>query len=443
MHSKLIAGVIGAGMAVGACSGFLTGGELSNDPNRPTQATNAQLFVGVQAGTWALLVSDPARISGLFTQQLFGAIQQYNGIYRYDISEQTTNGFHQALYLGGGLVDIRKLEAQALASNDTLFVGIAQVMEALVMGTGADIFGDLAYTQALTGQPNPMLDPQLEVYDSVQTLLTRAIGNLAAHGPTNFGPGGADFSYGGDPLEWTKLAHTLKARFLIHTAKVRPGVFPEVLAEANQGLASSEDNLVAVFSGNTNEQNFWYQFDVVQRPGYIEPDPQFVAFLTARNDPRLGEYFNADQTNLADSLIDPAHTQQLVTVNETLLLAAEAASRTGDDATALAKLNAERALFGLPALSGLTGRPLLNEILLEAYTAYFQSIEAWNLYRRTCTPNLTPVIPGHIIPARLLYDAPERNTDSNIPPPSQQPPRNPVDPPSTTSDGTGARCLGQ
>jgi hypothetical protein len=446
MHSRIrVAGLIGATALVMACNSdnFLTGGELSTDPNRPTQATSGQLFVGVQAAVWAQLQSDPVRVTGLWTQQLLGTNIQYIDIYNYGVSEDVTNGFHASLYTGGGLVDIRRLEEQTTAAHDSVFLGVAQVMEALLLGTGADLFGSLTYTHALTSEQNPALDPQMAIYDSVQTLLSRAIVNLAATGPTNVGPAAADLAYGGDPAEWTKLAHTLKARFLTHTAEVRPTVYAQVVTEASKGITSPDDNFDAVFSGNANEQNFWYQFDVVQRPGYIAPNPQFVSLLKSRNDPRLDAYFNSDQTDLNDALVAPNHTQPLVTANENLLLWAEAAQRTGDNATALSKLNQARALAGLPAESGLTGRPLLAEILTEEYIADFQNIEAWNLYKRTCTPNLTPTVKGDKIPARFLYDASERNTNTNIPAPTAQPARNPNDPANATSDATGAACLGQ
>ena len=444
MKNIRFAGVAGAVVLVTACGDYLTGGELSTDPNRPTTATTAQLFVGVQAGTWALLQSDMVRVTNMWAQQLLGTNLQYVDIYNYGVSEDVTNGFQAGLYTGGGLVDIRKVESQALASNDTLFHGIALVMEALIMGTGADLFGNLTYTQALTGVQNPSLNPQMEIYDSVQTLLSRAIVEMKDTGPTNVGPASADLSYGGDPVLWTKLAHTLKARFLMHTAQLRPNVYPQVVAEASQGISSTSENFNAVFSGNANEQNFWYQFAIVQRPGYIAPNPQFVTLLRQRNDPRLHTYFNADLSDLNPALLASNATQPLVTVNEDLLLWAEAAQRTGDNATALAKLNAARALVGLPAEpSSLTGQPLLAEILIEEYIADFQNIEAWNLYKRTCTPNLVPVIAGDIVPARFLYDASERNTNTNIPPPTQQPPRNQNNPANATSNATGARCLGQ
>ena len=442
-HIRLV-GLVGAVVLITACNdNFLTCGECSNDPNRPQTATNAQLFVGIEAGTWALLESDMARITDMWAQQLIGTNLQYVDTYNYGVSEQTTNGFQAGLYTGGGLVDIRRLEQQTLATHDTMFHGVALVMEALVMGTGADLFGDLTYTHALTSEQNPSLDPQLAIYDSVQSLLTRAITELKSTGPSNIGPASSDLAYGGDPTLWTKLAHTLKARFLMHTAEVRPNIYPQVKAEASQGITDPSENFNAVFSGNANEQNFWYQFAVVQRPGYIAPNPQFVALLKSRNDPRLATYFNADQSDLNPALLLPNATQPLVTANEDLLLWAEAAARTGDNATALAKLNQERALVGLPAEGSLSGQALLSEILIEEYIADFQSIEAWNLYKRTCTPNLTPVVAGATIPARLPYDVSERNTNTNIPALSQQPARNANDPANKTSDATGQACLGQ
>lgn len=446
-HNWMLATAVA--MTLTACGdNFLTGGELTTDPNRPTTATSAQLFVGIQPALWAQLTSDPARIAGLWAQQFEGGGVQYAAYYNYDINDQTTNAFQQSVYLGGGLIDIRRLQAQTAAAHDSLFLGVAQVVEGLLIGTAADMFGDITYTHALKNELNPPLDPQLAVYDSVQTLLTRAIGNLSATGVTNVGPGPADLAYSGDAKKWIQLAHTLKARFLMHTAEVAPAVYAQVVAEASAGIIDPADDFVARFSGNSSEQNLWYQFEVVQRPGYLVPDPQFVALLRSRNDPRLGGYFTGDLSEMADSLLAPDHTQPLVSSNETLLLWSEAAARTGDEATARTKLNAARARFGLPSEPAvLTGRSLLSEILLEQYIADFQSLEAWNLYKRTCTPNIAPTVSSGVtngkVPARFPYDAAEVNTNTNVPPFSRQPLRNANDPANATSDATGNKCLGQ
>ncbi|HEY0777404.1 MAG TPA: SusD/RagB family nutrient-binding outer membrane lipoprotein [Gemmatirosa sp.] len=431
--------------AAGGCRDFLTNSsELTSNPNQPTIATASQLFAGIQTGIWELLLGPMNWYAGMWTQQFLGSGIQFDPVYHYIIDESTTNGINTALYTTGGLVDVRKLESQAAASHDSLFLGIAQVQEALLIGTAADIFGDIEYNGALTGQKNIPLTPQLAVFDSAQALLSRAVVNMAATGVSNVGPGAADLSYGGNAAQWTKLAHTLKARFYLHTAEVRTGVYALALAEAQQGLTSTGDNFVAAFSGNANEQNIFYQFNTA-RAGYLIPNTAFVDTLQNRNDPRLSDYFNAQQTNLSAARLATNYTQPLITANENLLIWAESAQRTGDDGTARTQLNAERTIARLPSVAGsVAGNDLLTQILSEKYVSDFGSIEVWNDYKRTCYPNLTPSVEGAKIPARLYYDQAERLTNSNIPQPTQQPLRNANDPPNKYVDGSpNTPCLGQ
>jgi hypothetical protein len=435
--------------ALCGCRGdYLTGGELSVDPNRPTSATNRQLLVGIEANLWSIWGSDPSRSTGIWAQHFTGGQSQYqSNIQSYQITEDNTNGLHTALYAGGGLVDIRKLQAGAVSTQDTLFLGVAQAFEGAMMGTGADLFGDLVYNEALKGTPNPLLDNQLEVYDTVQAVLARALVNLAKQGGTNVGPGVADLTYGGDPLRWTVLVHTLKARFYMHTAEVRPAAYAAALVEARQGISSDAGNYAGIFFDASGQQNFWYQFEITAgRHGYVIPNANFVSLLVSRGDPRRPQYFNAAGDDLSDTRLRADFAQPFVTYDENTLIWAEAAYRTGDMVTALAKLNEERANHGLSPLA-VAGMALLREILTEKYIADFQlGEEAFNDYNRTCFPNLVPTgaLPGPI-PGRFYYDASERQTDINIPPPGQgvNTLKNRNNPPNAVSDGTGQPCLGQ
>jgi hypothetical protein len=456
---RAAAALAAAAVLTAGCNDFLTGGELSTDPNNPAAATNRQLFTGVQTNLWSIMGGDPARVAGLLTQEFEGGQSQYFNIYTYSIDEQTTNGYHSALYAGGGLKDVRALQTNARQQGDTLMLGVAQVEEAMLMGTGADLFGDLVYSQALSGTANPALDKQLAVYDSVQAVLSRAITNLTSFRgtATNLGPGGSDLNYGGNAGRWTRLAHTLKARFYLHTAEVRPTTaYAQALAEARLGLVNPAEDWKSVTSGAAGEENLTYQFTLVQRFGYMIPNPNFVSLLQGRDDPRLEQYFdatgdvcgepffclsyNGDGTGYAEE----GFNQPLVTAQEDLLIWSEAAFRTGATAEAVTQLNRAKSIAGVPTVpTTLSGNALLREILTEKYIALFLTIEPWNDYRRTCFPNLTPTVAGQKITARLLYDAGERQTNTSIPGAQQQPTRNQNDPPNTTSDGTGEACRGQ
>ena len=438
-------------LGVVACSGdFLSGGQLNNDPNRPGVASAQQLFTGAQSNVWAIWGSDLARVTGMWVQQFQGLISQYVSLYQYEHDETTTGGFHQGLYSGGGLVDLKKADSLAVKANDKHMLGVGQIMEGALMGTGADLFGDLVYSQALQGKTNPTLDKQQAVYDSVQKVLSAGIANMASNNPTDIGPGAYDLNYAGDPTAWTKFAHTLKARFYMHTGKVDgTAAYTAALAEAKLGLDNPSIDYKGVFNATPQaETNFYFQFNgPAGRGGYMGIDPQFVNLLVSRSDPRLPDYIDTTANYVSSTRNAPAYAQTYVSTAENLLIWSEAAYRTGDPVTALVQLNNARALAGLgpDVAAAAGGQALLTEILTEEYINDFQlGEEAWNLYKRTCFPNFTPTVSTLKIPRRFYYDSGERQTNTNIPSTGSgvNGSFNQLDPSATNSDGGGA-CLGQ
>jgi len=431
--------------AVG-CKDFLSGGELDNDPNRPQVVTSRNIFVGIQSAVWADYNSELSRLSALFTQQILGAQSQYVPLYNYAIDENTTNGFHSALYGAGGLVDIRRLQARSREAADFHFLGVAQVLEAMVIGVGSDYFGDLVYKGALQGG-EPALTEQLEVYDSLQVVLDEAITNLASTAGTNGGPGAADLVYGGSAARWSALAHSMKARLYLNTAEVRPAAYADALREARLGIQTSAGDYTSVWSGRGGETNFFYQFTNEQRNGYAQPDEFLWSLMQARNDPRRPVYYagavDPDVGTQVDfgEVDEPTYSQQIFSADENTLIWAEAAYRTGDQVEALAQLNKYRAANGLAA-GAEAGPALLREILTEKYIELFVHPQAWTDYRRTCFPNIAPTVQGLKIPGRLYYDALERQTNPSIPSAADQPTRNDADPANAT-DPFGNVCLGQ
>jgi hypothetical protein len=429
-----------------ACKDFLSGGELSNDPNRPQVVTSRNIFVGIQSATWADYNSDLSRLSALFTQQLLGAQSQYIPLYQYAIDENATNGFHSALYGAGGLVDIRKLQQRSRDAADFRMLGVAQAIEGMVIGLGADYFGDLVYKGALEGG-NPTLTRQLEVYDSVEAVLDAAITNLASTAASNAGPGPADLVYGGDAARWNALAHSLKARFYLNTAEARPAAYAQALTEARLGIQTAAGDYHSVWSGRGGETNFFYQFVNEQRNGYAQPNEFLWNLMQARSDPRRPVYFAGPVDPGVGTQVDfgdvdtPTYPQQIFSADENTLIWAEAAYRTGSQVEALTQLNRYRTANGIPN-GAEVGPALLREILTEKYIELFVHTQAWTDYRRTCFPNVTPTVAGLKIPGRLYYDALERQTNPNMPSAQDQPTRNQADPANATDD-FGNVCLGQ
>jgi hypothetical protein len=434
-------------LAAAGCKDFLSGGELTNNPTTPTSASISQIFLSTEVNLWAQQTQSLARLTGMWMQQVKGVARQAKGTYEYTgVGEATFDGEFIIPYVSGGLVDIRKVEALASEAGDMQYLGMAQVIEALEIGTTADIWGDIPYSQAAKPDsfPDPQLDAQLDVYDALQALLSEAITNLGGEGP---GAQDADLVYGGDPEKWIALAHTLKARLYLHTAEVDgDAAYASALAEAQQGIASNDGDYIAIFTGGLQgESNPWYQFMNANggtgRDGDIiaTSDTHLYSLLDDLGDPRLDEYY--DLSNKAAGYLGnfrggAAFPQPIVTYNENLLIMAEAQYHT-DPSAALGTLNQERAAWGTAtpwhrALAldpvSASGSALLEAIMTEKYITLFQNVEAWNDYKRTCIPALVPANGASVIPGRLPYGVTERQTNSNVPDPSQQPARNANDP---------------
>lgn len=429
--------------AAAGCNDFLAAKETQEDPNRATQATIDQLFVGVQPSVWIVQTGETARAIAMWMQQMAGTDRQYQTLGTYTHSEGTFVTPWTYTYGGGGLFDLREIQAAALEINDRRYAGIAQVLEALVIGTAASFWGDIPYSEAANPSiATPTLDPQLEVYAAVQEVLDEAIANLESG--AGAGPGAKDLVYGGNAAKWIQLAHTLKARYYMHVAEVDPSAYARAEAEAAMGISTHANDYTTRHAGTAGEENPWYQFIVRERTEYISPGEYLVELLKSRSDPRLSEYFSPGATdeylgaapgtgysnslsNLGPTRLARTFPQPIVSYDENLLIWAEAAYRTGDSETALEKLNEVREHHELPP-SDATGADLFREIMLEKYIALFQNIEVWNDWKRTCIPDLTPALGASIIPARFFYSTDERQTNPNVPAVEDQPLRNANDP---------------
>ncbi|MBL8961975.1 MAG: SusD/RagB family nutrient-binding outer membrane lipoprotein [Gemmatimonadetes bacterium] len=447
-------------VATGACSDFLSGDKLDSDPNRATSAQASQLFTAMQVNSYYVLNGHAARVLAMWTQQMAGTDRQYIGYDQYSVTEGNFGEF-TAAFTGGGLPDIRAIQADATTAGNRTMLGIAKVWEAMLIGFLTSNYGAIPYSQAADPAkfPTPKLDDQVAVYAALQTLLDGAIADLQANRGS---VGNLDLSFGGDPAPWIRVARTLKARFYMHTAETNSGAYALALAQAQQGISSKAGNLTEYHSSSSGEENIWWQFIARDRDSYIRPGKFLVDLMKQRNDPRIPEYFALNDngeyggaapgqgldpelhSNLSDTRLTPDFAQPLVTWEETQGIIAEAAYRGGNETLARTAMNALRTDAGMTALTALTGPALLKQIMEEKYIAIFQSTEVMADYKRTCYPNLTPANNSSAagIPARFTYPVAERTSNPNIPAVGSQPRRNANDPANATSvDGTA--CRGQ
>jgi len=398
-------------------------------------------------------------------QQMAGTDRQYKSLGLYSFEENDYSSSWQSVYINGGLKDLRRIQSMAdeVGANGARYKGIAQFMEAYLIGMAASIWGDIPYSQALNESiDNPKLDDQEQVYSAVQSLLDLAIQNLKSD--TTLLPQN-DMFYDGDIEKWKAAAYTLKARYYMHWVEMDESNCNSVLENAQKGISSLDGTLKTLHGTESSEQNMWYQFEQ-DRDGYMVAGGNLIQLLQYNNDPRDSIYFghndagiivgaNPDNNGpkgksyLSDKYYGADASIDIVSYEENLLIQAECKFRLGELGEAktfleLAQLAAEEKWgVTIPDISpDISDNDLWDKILEEKYIALFLNIEIWNDYKRNCYPDVkykkSDDDDGNPIyafpPARVYYPEDERKTNTSIPNITSQPLFNDNDPAQCTSE---------
>ena len=370
-------------LLLAGCADFLKGPGLNNNPNVPTTATADQLWTGVEVAVMAEWEDFGTQIFMTWSQNIAGVNRQWQTYATYNnaTDASTATGSWTATYGQGGLRDIRAIEAANTASSALHWRGQVRVLEALFMGTLADIYGNVPYTDALTGTPT--FDTQAAVYTHVLAVLDSAIADLTS---TDTQLPSSDFFYNNSAAKWTQLAHTLKARFIMHTAQTAastaagvldtysPSSLASVLTETAAGISSAANNLLPNHTASPGSQNLFYAFQF-SRAGDVAPSQRHISEIKKAGEPYLlpmfytpnvyGNYYGSAAGLPGDSIdnisgdsvatfevtTDPAAEYPISSYAENQMLRAEAQLRSGSGAAALVTLNLYRASQGQSAVS--------------------------------------------------------------------------------------------
>ena len=145
--------LLGAALAIGTagCSDFLSGPGIDQDPNNITKLTRpGPLYIGIQALQSVQFEGQLARNAAEYVQQVAGISRQQIGYDLYQMDPSTIDPHFYSVYGasiviqgGGGLLDIKKMQQLARSVNDSVYIGIGKVYEALVIGMAASIWGDI------------------------------------------------------------------------------------------------------------------------------------------------------------------------------------------------------------------------------------------------------------------------------------------------------------
>lgn len=436
-------------LAFSSCESYLEGFE--QDPNNPADAPATLMIAHVETADLFMHEGELARTAGMWVRYFTGSDRQYIAYETYNVTSGDFDNAWGNLYWGV-LSQARLVQAKAAAVKDDVLVGVAQILEAHVMGTAAALWGDIPYSQAANVEefPTPAYDSQADVYAALQTLLDEAIANVA-------GAGNA-YATSTTLTSWEQVAWTLKARYYLAV-----GDYANAITAAGNGIASPADDWEGTHACATlNSINLYNNFIDWQRGGYLTADaaigyqmldPNSASYRgNAKTDEtaRLDFYYLTDAAacgytygsidpNWCYGMFELCANFPLVTYVENQLILAEAKWHlNGDVAGSLEHLNNVRAAHaaeyggtydayveadfdagGIANNGGSLADALLEEIYEENYLSLYGQIEGWNALRRktnTFRSKITPTS-GASIPNRLPYAQSEINSNPNVPSP--------------------------
>lgn len=444
-----------------SCSDYL---DINDNPNKPTDVPVSLLMAHASFRT-----GDNIQYVGNITSYYVQYLASPNAFGTKDIQDQAAYDVTwRELYRM--LSDISDIEKLALEQNAPHYLGAAKILKAINLGLIIDIWGDVPYSEAFTGEIlKPGYDDDQTLYDVLITSIDEGIVELTKS-ESSLTLGTDDFIYGGNTDNWIRMAYSLKARYLLHASNTSEFDGAAVLTAAENGITSNAADAGITYSDQgADVYNPWAQVAIDQESSILDGwiSEQLADAMNGTTfgviDPRMPFMFSAtdggefigvpngegrgtgvdisgDRSVISRDTYYAANDSPvlIITNAETRFIESEAAYRLNDQARAyeayLAGIRAHMNMLGVdpddadayienPEVSVGEDNITLELIMKEKYVALFLHPETWNDARRfdyqytdmTLPANHNPNLNGQFI-RRLIYPDSETSRNSeNVP----------------------------
>jgi hypothetical protein len=441
-----------------SCNKF---GDTNVSPNASTTPVTSALLTNVETflASDAIGSSTSTNTSPQFTFLAPYFVQHYSQIQYPDNQLYPTTGVAWDNYYAAVLEDLQNIinvctknpDPIALAGNTVNQIQIARILKAYYFSILTDKYGDVPYSQALTGALKVPYDKQQDIYNSLFTELKEAVAAFQNTGSAIKG----DIIYAGNIGNWKRFANSLRLSLAMRLSKVDPTKgkteFMAALGDAGGIIDNNTYNFKVAYPGGTFN-NPIYNLATASVFAISKP---LADMLNGYTDPRVFAYgqknasnvvkgfpYGLNRTNAQAWIVSNpdyslAYNTPFKSNNSTVfvftaayvdLLRAEAAITytTGENAFDLTKKGIEDswAQWGvtgdinayLTAIGVSAGNTPIAKIQEQTWIALFGSeMNAFNEWRRTGVPALVAAPdatnPSKKIPRRFPYPLTEPNVN--------------------------------
>jgi hypothetical protein len=194
--------------------------------------------------------------------------------------------------------------SSAQAKGAYYYMATADVFSAMGFMEMLDLYGEMPYTQAVSGIPSPKYDDGKAIYNGCMAKLNEAIslfGKTQAPNAPSLASG--DMWLGGNPAQWIKFCYGLKARYMLKLSK-KTDLFnaDSVLFCLSQGPQSNADNVLQAGFNNSSVTDYLEGDPVVTNGNYN--------FAGEGSNQRISQFYYNLLTNMRGSgVTDPRMTK--------------------------------------------------------------------------------------------------------------------------------------
>ncbi len=200
--------------------------------------------------------------------------------------------------------NVTDLYNSAKKQNAYHYMAAADVFHALGFMQMLDIYGEMPYTEAATGNPSPKPDDGKTIYNGCMAKLNEAISLFSQTQPAGVPALSAgDYLNNGDVSKWLKLCWGLKARYMLKLSK-KADLYnaDSILYCLSQGPQSNADNTVVPGFNNSTTTDYLLGDPVVTNGIF-----NYAAYGSNQ---RIAQYYYNLLTNLRGAgVTDPRMTK--------------------------------------------------------------------------------------------------------------------------------------
>jgi len=424
--------------------------DLNRDPKNPTDVAADFLFTSATKDLSRQMASPNVNLNIFRFISQYWTTTTYLDEPNYNINQRNIPQNHWNRLYRWVIFNLEDAKEIATA-DETLSEGertarIAQieVLQVYTWQILVDTFGDIPYTEALSGADNitPAYDDDATIYEDLITRINPARDNLSS----GQGFDCYDILYNGDMGKWEKFANSVQLRLAMQISDVNSSLAKTTAEDAYSSgvFESNADNALLPFqTAPPNTNPLWEDLVQSGRSDYLSAntvvdvlnnlgDPRRSAYLDTNlgEDQYVGGVYGASNsfqnyTHVGDAFREPTNPGILMDYAEVRFLLADAAEN-GFSVGGTAEEHYEAAITASMEYWNVAEEEIDDYLSEVAYDGseeqlatqfwlamYDNPFQGWNVWRRFDAPEFNlPENTGNDVPVRYTYPINEQNLNN-------------------------------